>query len=70
MGTENDRERQIQEFISWLHERVEKHRKDREAAAVRGNAGLYDWLRAARGETELIANTFCFMFGMKDKARY
>lgn len=70
MDTDNDRERQIQEFMRYLDQRVEKHRKDREDAAMRGNAGLYDWLRAARGEAEIIANTFCFVFGMRDKAKY
>ena len=70
MDTDNDRERQIQEFIRWLHERVEKHRKDREDAANRGNADLYDRLSAARGETEIIANAFCRVLGMQDKAKY
>ena len=73
METNEIRERQIQEFIRYLDERVEKHKEDRYSAMnryTRNDADLADRIDAARNEAEHIANAFCYKFGMKDKAKY
>ena len=70
MDNQNAIEHQINDFIRYLDQRVENHKKDRISAMERGNADHADRIDAARNETEHIANAFCFAFGMKEKVKY